>query len=212
MGEYGLRLLVATLLGAVIGAERSFRMKNAGVRTYSIFSLGACLFMLLSKYAFFDAQGGADPTMIACQVVMGINILCAGFIYRNRQVFSHGLTTAAGVWATVGMGMACGCGLLNHAVIFAILLLSVHILLRFNMEGRIYNPQDLKITVENSPTIWSTLEALREEYRVEASITHYRRRGNEIQLIVQVHPDREITPKDILCLMDQHKEIKEFSL
>ena len=213
MGEYGLRLLVATLLGAVIGAERSFRMKDAGVRAYSIFSLGACLYMLLSKYAFFGAQGGADPTMIACQVVMGVNILCAGIIYRNRQIISRGLTSAAGVWATVGVGMACGCGLMLYAVIFTVLLLLVHILLlRFDVGGRAYNPQELKLTVENTPEIWSAFEEMQRKYNMRVIVSRYKRSGKEVHLILQVQLNHEVSPREILRLMDQHKEIKEFSL
>lgn len=212
MGEYGLRLLVATLLGAAIGAERSFRQKDAGIRTYSIFSLGACLFMLLSKYAFFGDQGGADPTMIACQIVMGVNILCAGIIYRNRRISSRGFTSAAGVWATAGVGMACGCGLMVHAVIFTALLLLVHTLLRFNLGGLSYNPQELKLTVENTPAIWEAFAEYQKQNNTNITVSHYKRKGDYVHLILQVQMERKLSPKDVLWLMDQYKEIKEFSL
>lgn len=110
------RMLVAAVCGFVIGLERKSRSKEAGIRTHAIVCLAACLFMILSKYLaqpiFSDLKEGsiaADATRIASQVVTGIGFLGAGIIMYRRDVM-HGLTTAAGVWATAAIGMALGAG------------------------------------------------------------------------------------------------------
>ena len=208
-----LRLAVAAVCGAALGAERSFRRKDAGIRTHSILAMATTLFMILSKYAFFGDQGGADPTMIACQIVMGINFLGAGIIFRSKQVASPGLTTAAGIWATAAIGMACGCGLLLLAGIFTVIILLVHILLhRLNLFGTAYTPRRLKITVENTPAIWQVLEQLQEDYHIKVLSAHYKRKGSDVTLTLQVQMPRTIPIRDQIHLMDTHKEIKEFSI
>lgn len=211
--ELCLRLAVAAICGAALGAERSFRRKDAGIRTHSIFSMAAALFMILSKYAFFGDQGGADPTMIACQIVMGINFLGAGIIFRTKQVTSAGLTTAAGIWATAAIGMTCGSGMQLLAAIFTVMMLLIHILLhRLNLFGTAYTPRRLKITVENTPAIWSVLEQLREDYQIKVLSSRYKRKGNDVTLTLEVQMPRTIPLRDQIHLMDAHKEIKEFSI
>lgn len=107
-----LDLLLAIILGFVIGFERKMRFKEAGIRTHTIVCVGSALMMVVSLHAFGE---GADQARVAAQIVSGIGFLGAGMIvYRKHEV--HGLTTAAGVWATAGVGMACGGGLYIVAV------------------------------------------------------------------------------------------------
>ena len=97
-------LLLSVLLGFIIGFERKVRLKEAGIRTHTIVCVGAALMMVISKYAFGSE---ADSARVAAQIVSGVGFLGAGMIvYERHEV--HGLTTAAGVWATAGVGMACG--------------------------------------------------------------------------------------------------------
>lgn len=99
-----LDLLLSVILGFLIGYERKLRSKEAGIRTHTIVCFGAALMMVISKHAF---DGSADSARVAAQIVSGVGFLGAGMIvYRQHEV--HGLTTAAGVWATAGIGMACG--------------------------------------------------------------------------------------------------------
>lgn len=116
-----LDLVLASLLGFFIGLERKFREKEAGIRTHTIVSFGAALMMVISKYAF-DAE--ADSARVAAQIVAGIGFLGAGIIVYKKNVV-HGLTTAAGVWATAGVGMACGGGLWIVAIIATIVLIVI---------------------------------------------------------------------------------------
>ncbi len=110
--DFILRLLLASALGAVIGLEREYRAKEAGLRTHFLVAMGSALFMIVSKYAF---DGIGDPSRVAAQVVTGIGFIGAGTIIIQKQ-FVRGLTTAAGLWATAGIGLAAGGGLYWEAV------------------------------------------------------------------------------------------------
>lgn len=114
----GADLALAALLGFFIGLERKLRDKEAGIRTHTVVSFGAALMMLISKFAF-DAE--ADSARVAAQIVAGIGFLGAGIIVYRKNVV-HGLTTAAGVWTTAGIGMACGGGLWLVAILATFIL------------------------------------------------------------------------------------------
>ena len=122
-------ILVATLLGFMIGFERMKRSKEAGVRTHTIVCVGAALMMIVSKFAF---NSDADSARVAAQIVAGVGFLGAGIIvYKKNSV--HGLTTAAGVWATAGIGMACGGELYVLATCATIIMIGVQCLLHINV-------------------------------------------------------------------------------
>ena len=118
--EFLLRVLCASLCGAIIGIERSRRLKEAGVRTHLLVACTAAVMMVISKYGFadlvrddggfFPGTDGADPARIAAQVVSAVSFLGAGIIFRSGTSV-RGLTTAAGVWATAGIGLAFGSGM-----------------------------------------------------------------------------------------------------
>ena len=105
--EMLLRLVIAAVLGGLIGAEREYRGKVAGTRTHLLVALGAALMMLVSRYGF---GGQGDPGRVAAQIVSGIGFIGAGAIMVDRQSV-HGLTTAAGIWVAAGIGMATAAGL-----------------------------------------------------------------------------------------------------
>lgn len=115
-GEFILRLFVAALLGSVIGLDREYRAKEAGYRTHFLVSLGSALMMIISQYGFTEVISGHldqiryDPGRVAAQVVTGIGFIGAGTIILQRQIV-RGLTTAAGLWATSGIGLAIGAGM-----------------------------------------------------------------------------------------------------
>jgi len=98
------KLAVAMALGFLIGLERKMRFKEAGIRTHTIVCLGSCLYMLISQHGF---MGVADSARVAAQIVSGIGFIGAGMIFYHKQMI-HGLTTAAGIWATAAVGMAAG--------------------------------------------------------------------------------------------------------
>jgi putative Mg2+ transporter-C (MgtC) family protein len=110
LGELGL----AFALSALIGVEREIRHKSAGLRTYTLVGLGAALIMLVSKYGFMNVLESnrvvLDPSRVAAQIVTGIGFIGGGLIFVRRTNV-RGLTTAAIVWLTAAIGMACGAGL-----------------------------------------------------------------------------------------------------
>ena len=113
------RLALAAALGMVIGVERTYRAKTAGIRTHFLVALGSALFMIVSRYGF---DGAGDPGRVAAQIVSGIGFLGAGTIIMQKHVV-HGLTTAAGMWVAAGIGMASAAGLYSVAVISTVLAL-----------------------------------------------------------------------------------------
>lgn len=117
------RLLLATLLGGLIGFEREARGRAAGFRTHILVCLGSALIMLTSMYIFEIYKGLApvDPSRIAAQVITGIGFLGAGTILRWGATV-RGLTTAASLWAVAGIGLAVGCGFYFAAVTSTILV------------------------------------------------------------------------------------------
>lgn len=118
--DFFIRILAACFCGACIGFERSKRLKEAGIRTHIIVCCAAAMMMIVSKYGFVDlitpdevAMAGtrqADPARLAAQVISGVSFLGAGVIFKNGSSIK-GLTTAAGLWATAGIGLAIGAGM-----------------------------------------------------------------------------------------------------
>jgi putative Mg2+ transporter-C (MgtC) family protein len=105
-----LRLLVAAVLGSLIGFERERLLWAAGIRTHMLVSVGACLFMIVSAYGFASVLGPnvvLDPSRIAAQVVSGIGFLGAGAILARGEIVK-GLTTAASIWTVAAIGLAVG--------------------------------------------------------------------------------------------------------
>ncbi|MGM9773929.1 MAG: MgtC/SapB family protein [Candidatus Egerieousia sp.] len=128
--EILLRLLVAGVLGVIVGLEREYRAKEAGYRTHFLVCVGSALLMIVSKYGFEDVIGKyadnpnvrVDLARIAAQVVTGIGFIGAGTIILRKQVV-RGLTTAAGIWAISGVGLAVGAGMYMVATVATILIL-----------------------------------------------------------------------------------------
>ncbi|MEI9965027.1 MAG: MgtC/SapB family protein [Caulobacteraceae bacterium] len=126
--ELVIRLLLAALLGSVIGFERERLLWAAGLRTHMLVCVGACLMMIVSAFGFADVLGGPhvilDPSRIAAQVVSGIGFLGAGSILLRGEVV-RGLTTAASLWAVAGIGLAVGGGLYTAAMASTAIILVI---------------------------------------------------------------------------------------
>ncbi|MDO4267238.1 MAG: MgtC/SapB family protein [Eubacteriales bacterium] len=125
--EYLLRIVIASGLGLIIGSERKNRNKSAGIRTHAIVALGSALIMVVSKYGFKDIPD-YDAARVAAQVVSGIGFLGAGVIFIRNNLVS-GLTTAAGLWATGGVGLAMGAGMYVVAIAATILIMLVQFIM-----------------------------------------------------------------------------------
>lgn len=116
-------MVVAFVLCSLIGLERQVRQKSAGYRTHVLVGIGSCAFTLVSAYGFAMVLGDdvrLDPSRIAAQVVSGIGFLGGGVIFKGRNVV-RGLTTAATVWVSAAVGMACGAGMLSLGIVLTVL-------------------------------------------------------------------------------------------
>ncbi|MCW2926835.1 MAG: MgtC/SapB transporter [Thermoleophilia bacterium] len=143
--ELILRLAMAALLGAVIGVEREWRDRTAGLRTHMLVCLGSTAFTIMSAYGFSDWYGTvdattrstvvSDPTRIAAQIVTGIGFLGAGAIFRSDDGV-RGLTTAASLWMMAAIGLATGAGFYELAVASTVMMLIILVALR-QVSGRI---------------------------------------------------------------------------
>ena len=130
--EYVFRIFLAAGCGGLLGLEREKRAKNAGVRTHIIVAISSAVMMIVSKYGFFDVVGyegiSLDASRIAAGVVSAIGFLGTGVIFVRKEN-TIGVTTAAGLWATVGMGIAIGAGMYWVGIIFTVFLLSLQYIL-----------------------------------------------------------------------------------
>lgn len=115
-----LRLFIAVVMGALIGLERASKNKDAGVRTHALVCLGSAAIMVLSGFSEGEYR---DPMRLAAQVISGIGFIGAGLIWRDTHNVKRGLTTAANVWVTSGLGLIIGYGLYDIAIATFILML-----------------------------------------------------------------------------------------
>ena len=206
------RILIAALCGFLIGFERKSRSKEAGIRTHAIVCMASALMIIVSKYAFSDMgldveSKGADPARIAAQVVSGIGFLGAGIIFVRRDIL-HGLTTAAGIWATAGIGMAIGAGMIVVGVTSAIILVFLQILLH----------RPLKIFRQNTHVILRVsayisgpedIEKLKQIFDVKKFL-QFRTSRNESGTVtdVEITTLKQFTPADLYDILSANPFIK----
>lgn len=126
-----INISIALGLGLLIGLERSFAGKTAGMRTYGLVAMGSCLFVVLSQMVISEVGlYDFDPMRTAAGVIMGIGFLCGGvIIFQNHQL--SGLTTAAGLWVSAGIGIAVGFDKILLATLTTLMTLLVFTLLWF---------------------------------------------------------------------------------
>lgn len=133
-----IRIIVAGVCGTIVGLERKNRSKEAGIRTHFVVACGAAIIMVISKYAFFDVIGEdfasevrLDPSRVASTIASGIGFMGAGMIFVHKGSIT-GLTTAAGIWATSGIGMAIGAGMYILGIGATIVILCAQLLLHLD--------------------------------------------------------------------------------
>lgn len=126
------RLFIALFLGMIIGTERVWAHKTAGMRTYALVSMGSALFVIISNemVKYYTGFSGMNPLMIVSQIVVGIGFLGAGLIF-SKDSKMVGITSATGLWVSAGIGMASGFALFKIAIIATALTLFIFIVLWF---------------------------------------------------------------------------------
>ena len=161
-----IRLLAALVLGFLLGLERELTNKYAGLRTHILVCLGACVFTIISIYGFptfaagdniivDNATGVRDTARVAAQIVTGIGFIGAGTVLRNGPMVI-GLTTAATLWMSASIGMACGVGHFDIALLATVLSVAVLTLIRI-FERRIL-PSSIKRAKRFKVTVYCSKE------------------------------------------------------
>lgn len=143
------RILLALLLGGVLGIERGMKNRPAGMRTYMLVCIGSCMIMLTNQYVF-QTLGSGDPVRMGAQVVSGIGFLGAGTIMVTRHSQIRGLTTAAGLWAAAAVGLAVGIGFYEAAVGGSIAIFIVLTLLNKLDDAMHRNTKNIELYIELS--------------------------------------------------------------
>ena len=215
--EFFIRIVLAAVLGALVGLERSKRQKEAGVRTHCIIACTSALFMILSKYAFVDLVGvdglrGADPARIAAQVVSGISFLGAGVIFKNGSSI-RGLTTAAGMWGTAAVGMAIGAGMywlgLMEAVVLVVIQLVLH---RFRVGGDAEITQEVTVHMTDSDGLMQAFDCLVREHRGKITDSTLTREDSMLCLEVSIRLPDPITHEEALRFLRENPGVRKISV
>jgi putative Mg2+ transporter-C (MgtC) family protein len=211
--EFVLRLLAAMAMGAAIGFEREYHAKEAGLRTHLLVALGSCLFMILSVYGFDFMLGrehvSFDPSRIAAQVVTGIGFIGAGTIIFQKQVV-RGLTTAAGLWVTAAIGLACGNGMYWVALIATVIVLVSLGLINLYVPYFSQKERQVTFLVEDYTVLTEILESLRKEKITVLNYEmHKEAEENNGKMLVslEIRMKRYDNPKAITSILNNFKKV-----
>ena len=215
--EFFIRIVLAAVLGALVGLERSKRQKEAGVRTHCIIACTSALFMILSKYAFMDLVDisgirGADPARIAAQVVSGISFLGAGVIFKNGNSI-RGLTTAAGMWGTAAVGMAIGAGMYWVGLIEAAILVAIQIILhRFPVGADALTTQEILVEMADTQEMQDKFDELLKKHRGQVTESSLTREKGYLRMEITAKLEPPISHDEALMFMKENSGVRRISV
>lgn len=209
--SYIIRMFTACLCGALIGFERSRRQKDAGLRTHIIVALGSALIMIVSKYGFIDIlqyEGlRADASRIASNVVTGVGFLGAGVIFV-RDVSIKGLTTAAGIWATAGVGLAIGAGMYPLGIAASLMMVVSQLFLhRFFTKLENTANEFVVVVTDTKDSVKNLKEKLASMNISVSKCNITRNKDSTLTLDVTVKKSRVISMDEIMLLIEQDDSI-----
>ena len=207
-GDYLLRVLVGALCGMVIGYERESRLKMAGIRTHTIIAMAASLMVVVSKYGFFDSVQ-FDASRVAASVVSALGFLGAGIILNRKNGIS-GVTTAAGTWATLGIGMTIGAGMWTLGIGSTLMLLIFQYF--FHKQLRIFKENNISHMVlhigKNESKVREEIIASLTDLQIQIVSTHLNIYDDEsIEANLDVIFPKDFSTDEIIALMSQYREI-----
>ena len=176
--EYLLRIIVASICGCAIGFERKNRHKEAGMKTHAIVALGSALIMVVSKYGFSDVAP-PDTSRIAAQVVSGIGFLGAGIIFVKDNNIVSGLTTAACIWATSGIGLCVGSGNYFVGIMSTVIMLVLQFILHSKLFTSDIIQEDITILMKNDKDMIPYIEEMLQVINIEISFYEVHKQDND---------------------------------
>lgn len=206
-----IRIVGAFLLGGILGWEREIKNRAAGLRTYMLVCVGACMIMLTNQY-IYQVFGVGDPVRMGAQVVSGIGFLGAGTIMITQRNKITGLTTAAGLWASAAVGLALGIGFYEAAIIGAVLIIMIMTIMH-GLDGvirRNVRQMELYAEVDSKVSIGTIAKNIRgmgvkidsiqidRDYSIDGSVR---------ALVISIRPQKKIKRQELL---DALQEIEGF--
>lgn len=216
------RLVLAAVCGGIIGYERKNRGKGAGIRTHFVVAAASALIMIISKYGFSDLtrivagsidEFKLDPSRVAAQIVSGIGFLGAGMIYIHGKK-TQGLTTAAGIWATAGIGMAIGSGMYAIGIFSTILIVGAQMLLHKNL--RIFmNSVDehIVLVIEDSPEAIISIKGIFDAMEIQLDNLSMKKLDNSlVRLDAEMTVSTDIDSLEMIKVLNETGYIKEVDL
>ncbi len=205
--DLGLRVILAAACGAFIGLERERRYKNAGLRTHIIVSIAASILMIVSKFGFIDIASIPDMRLtsdggrIAAGVIQSIGFLGAGVIFVRKESVV-GLTTAAGLWATVGIGMCFGAGMYVLGISATTIIMLVNVALRIHHE---------KLPVQTVGIV--TCNLTKNEMKIQDMVEKFKAIGGNLRdFSYSRNEDNEVMVKANVVFSDKHSIIDHVQL
>ena len=214
--ELFVRLVFACICGAIIGLERSHRRKDAGIKTHIILALGAALFMIVSQVGFdhiaLSDTYRADVSRIASNIVTGVSFLCAGVIFvRGGSV--KGLTTATGIWATAGIGMAAGAGMYAITFFATILILIIQTLFyRIATKLESHGTMDITLVIKENEDVNSKVQKITEYAKNKPNSIKISKNDNgTIVVKMSIHVQYNIGELELLDKIKAENEISDIT-
>ena len=206
---YLVRIVISAACGAAIGIERSKRQKEAGIRTHLIVAIGSALMMIVSKYAFGDVPPKVDASRIAANVITGVSFLGAGVIFVKDSSIK-GLTTAAGIWATSGIGLAIGGGMIIVGLFSTILIIILQIYLHKyagNIEGALNTY--IKVTLKSNQTnVMNRLIQCLDDHQIEVVNQRVKRNKDETYTVnLAIKVPREERVENLSYLLEEDEDV-----
>ena len=207
-------LFITTLCAALIGYEREHRAKAAGIKTHVLVALGACIAMLVSKYGFDDVAT-ADAGRIAAQVMSGMGFIGAGVIFVRGGMSVHGLTTAAGIWATAAIGLAIGGNLYILGILATLFIYGFQVFFHnyHLFERRTQRLLELKLS-DGSPEVLADLRQTLESNDIQVRYTELRRTAphGSCDAVIRVDVSSSTPARDIANLLASMSIVESFKL
>lgn len=225
MGEYLMeqmpflfRIFLACLCGGVIGIERQLRTKVVGTRTHVIIALAASMMMIISKYGFFDVLGAegvsVDVSRVAAGIITGIGILGGGLVFIGKQGYVSGITTAAGVWVTVAVGMAVGAGMYGIGIVATVLVVTIQTLFHKNLwVAKQATRVRVIFLIPSEKKCFERISKELDGYNLCMDQFKWERKGkNEFQLRCQVVIPAKYTKEEIVEIFTGLEEVESFEI
>lgn len=215
--DFLLRILGAALCGALLGYERESLMKMAGIRTHTIVALASSLMMIVSKYGFYDVLRQSnitlDPSRIAAGVVTAIGFLGAGIIF-TRKMNVIGVVTAAGIWTTVGIGIAFGAGMYLIGIATTLFLFCFQLLFHRRKSWlKPSNMEQMTLQIDSSEDVTALLTDIFSTKQIRISnINAHRLDASTLEIKLLVKFPEAYDLDDVVRLLREHPQIKTIYL